>query len=73
MEKQNVKFIVRDTHIGQMLAGVYALAAFGLTAFAIVEQAYWVAGILGGGTIVSGVIAFLRNSQSKNKSDQGSN
>ncbi len=35
MEAQNVKFVIRDRHIGQVLAVIYALGAFGLTAFAI--------------------------------------
>jgi len=42
------------------LAGLYALGAFGITAYAIYMGADWVAAVLGGGTIVSGIVAFLR-------------
>jgi hypothetical protein len=60
MEASNARFTVRDTHIGQILAGLYALGAFGVTAYAIFAGAYWVAGILGSSTIVGGIAAFLR-------------
>jgi uncharacterized membrane protein len=60
MEKANARFVIRDTHIGQILAGLYAVGAFSVTAYAVYAGAYWVAGILGGGTIVGGVVAFLR-------------
>jgi uncharacterized membrane protein len=63
METTNARFVIRDTHIGQALAGLYAVTAFGVTTFAIVEGAYWVAGVLGGGTIVGGIVAFLRGSK----------
>ncbi len=60
IEAQDMRFTIRDSHIGQALAGLYALAAFSVTGFAIYMGAYWVAGLLGGGTIVGGVVAFLR-------------
>ena len=72
LEEQNARFVIRDRHFGQALAGIYALGAFGLTAFAIDRGADWVASILGGGTIVSGVIAFLRV-RSKKKTEGGAN
>ena len=60
MEKSNARFLIRDTHVGQLLAGLYAVCAFGVTAYAISRGAEWAAVILGGGTIVGGVVAFLR-------------
>ena len=63
MEQENARFTARDATVGQALAAVYAASAFGLTAFAIYMDANWVAAILGGGTIVSGVVAFLRRAK----------
>ena len=60
IEGKQARFIVRDTHVGQILAGLYAICAFAVIAFAIDRGAYWIAGILGGTTIVGGLIAFLR-------------
>ena len=57
------RFVARDAAIGQVLAGIYAIAAFSLTGFAIYMNATWVAAILGSGTIVSGIVAFLRRSK----------
>jgi uncharacterized membrane protein len=59
-EQKQLRFAVRDAHIGQVLAGLYALSAFGVSAYAIYEGAYWVATIIGGTTIVGGIVAFLR-------------
>jgi len=60
LESKQTRFAIRDGHIGQALAGLYALGAFGITAYAIYMGADWVAAVLGGGTIVSGIVAFLR-------------
>jgi uncharacterized membrane protein len=65
-EQKQLKFAIRDSHIGQGLAAIYAVGAFGVTAYAISVGANWIAAILGGGTIVSGIVAFLRQ---KKKSD----
>jgi uncharacterized membrane protein len=63
-EEKQLKFLIRDSRIGQGLAGLYALCAFGVTAYAISIGANWVAGVLGGGTIVGGIVAFLRQKKS---------
>ncbi len=63
LEREDARFASRDAAVGQALAGLYALAAFSLTGFAIYMSATWVAAFLGGGTIVSGVIAFLRRAK----------
>jgi uncharacterized membrane protein len=59
-EDKQVRFSIRDAHIGQFLAGLYAVLAFSVAAYAIHRDAYWVASIIGGTTIVGGIIAFLR-------------
>jgi uncharacterized membrane protein len=63
-EQKQIKFAMRDSHIGQVLAGIYAVCAFGVTAYAISIGANWIAAILGGGTIVGGIVAFLRQKTS---------
>jgi hypothetical protein len=60
LEEKQMRFAIRDSHIGQALAGLYAVSAFGVTAYAIYMGANWVAVFLGGGTIVGGILAFLR-------------
>jgi uncharacterized membrane protein len=52
------KFVIRDVHIGQFLAGLFALSGLGVAAFAIYMQAPWAATIIGGGTIGPIVYAF---------------
>jgi uncharacterized membrane protein len=59
-EKRQISFAIRDGHIGQLLAGLYAICAFGVSAFAIYKEAYWAATFIGGTTIVGGIVAFLR-------------
>jgi hypothetical protein len=62
--------VARDTRIGQILAGGYAALAFGVTAFAVYQRADWVAVVLGGGTIVGGIVAFLRGSRIDDKQNK---
>jgi uncharacterized membrane protein len=62
-EQKQISFAVRDAYIGQLLAGLYAVCAFGVSAFAIYKEAYWAASIIGGTTIVGGIVAFLRQKQ----------
>ncbi len=50
----------RETLLGQVLALIFAAGALGATAFAIAEHQQWAAGILGGGVIVGGIVAFLK-------------
>jgi uncharacterized membrane protein len=60
LERREASFVQWDTHIGQALAIVFALSAFGVVAFAIYRNAPWVAGVLGASVIGAGVVAFLR-------------
>jgi uncharacterized membrane protein len=60
LERRQSKFVVRDVHIGQGLAGLFALSGLAVAALAIVYNAPWAATIIGGGTIGPIVYAFLR-------------
>jgi hypothetical protein len=55
---------VRETHLGQVSARLFGLAALGVAAFAAHEKASCIGGIVGGGVIISGVFAFI-NGRSK--------
>ena len=50
----------RETLMGQVLALLFAAGALGATAFAIHEHQPWAASVLGGGVIVSGIVAFVK-------------
>ena len=58
-ERRRSRIVASDTRVGQALAGLYAATAFGVTIYAIARGEPWVAGIVGGGTMVSGILAFL--------------
>jgi len=58
-EDRDVRSRIRGVHIGQALAGLYALGAFGLSGYAIAHDAAWAGVLIGGGTIVGGIVAFL--------------
>jgi uncharacterized membrane protein len=60
LEQRQSRFVVRDVHIGQFLAGLFALSGLSVAALAIWFNAPWVATIIGGGTIGPIVYAFLR-------------
>ena len=45
--------------LGKIMALIFACGCFGVTLYAIAHNADWVAGVIGGGTIVSGIAAFL--------------
>ncbi len=60
LELREASFVQWDTHVGQALAILFALSAFGVVAFAIYMKAPWVAGVLGASVIGAGVVAFLR-------------
>lgn len=49
--------------LGKALALLFAIGCFLVTFYAIDHGADWVAGIIGGGTIVSGIAAFLARSR----------
>ncbi|MBY6239737.1 DUF2335 domain-containing protein [Methylosinus sp. Sm6] len=59
-EKKQLDAAIADTRLGQFLAGLYAVCAFGVAAFAIYKEANWAAVVIGGTTIVGGIVAFLR-------------
>ena len=63
LENKQLHFTIRNSLIGQLLAGIYAVCAFGVTGYAIYAHADWLAAILGGGTIVGGIVAFLRQKE----------
>jgi uncharacterized membrane protein len=67
LEQRQSKFVVRDVHIGQFLAGLFALGGLSVAALAIWLNAPWVATIIGGGTIGPIVYAFLRKPQPEDK------
>lgn len=60
LERAQANFVRWDTHIGQALAIVFALAGFGVVCFAIYRNAPWVAAVLGGGLIGAGILAFIQ-------------
>lgn len=61
MESRQVRYVVRDGHVGQALAGIFAIGAFSLAAYALAEGAHAAAAIIGGATIGTGIAAFLRS------------
>lgn len=65
LEDRDSRLIVRDTHIGQFLAGLYATTAFAVVAYAISQGAFIAAATIGGGTAIGvGITAFLRRRKS---------
>ncbi|VFU09864.1 DUF2335 domain-containing protein [Methylocella tundrae] len=58
-EAEELRFRERESHVGQFLAGIFAVGAFGVTAFALHVGAYSVAGLVGTTTVLTGVAAFL--------------
>lgn len=45
--------------LGKAMALIFAGGCFGVTVYAVAHDANWVAGVIGGGIIVSGIAAFL--------------
>ncbi len=72
LERRKSKFLVRDVHIGQILAGLFALSGLGVAALAIVYDKPWAATIIGGGTIAPIVYAFLRQTWTPKEKEPGS-
>jgi uncharacterized membrane protein len=66
LEKSQTHFVIRDTHIGQALAGAFALAGLSVAAFAIYMGAQWAATIIGGSVLVPIVYAFLKQTWKPN-------
>ena len=59
-EDRAARLRVRETLFGQIAAIVFGLAALGVSAFAAFVGAEWIGTVVGGGVIVSGMLA-LRN------------
>lgn len=64
MDRRAATFATTEGLIGQVSAIVFALGGLGVAAYAAFVGAEWVAGIIGGGVIVSGIIA-LRGQKGK--------
>jgi uncharacterized membrane protein len=64
LEDRQSRFVVRDVHIGQLLAGLFAMSGLAVSAFAIYLDKPWAGTIIGGGTIAPIVYAFLRQTRS---------
>lgn len=60
LERKQTRFVIHDTHIGQAIAGAFALTSLGIAAYAISEGAQWAATVIGGGVVIPIVYAFLR-------------
>lgn len=58
-EKREQNFKINSTHIGQGLAAAFVMGVL-LLIFLIAKDSPTVAAVLAGGTIVSGIVAFLR-------------
>jgi uncharacterized membrane protein len=58
-EKLQLQATIRETRLGQWLAGVFAFAALAITLVALVLHAWTVATVVGGTTLVGVVGAFL--------------
>jgi hypothetical protein len=56
-EDREARLRVGETHIGQLSAMVFALAALGVALYAAHVHAQWIGSIVGGGIIVSGITA----------------
>lgn len=67
LEQRQSKLAVREIHIGQVLAGLFALGCLAVSAFAIYLDKPWVATIFGSGTIAIVVGAFLRQTRTGDK------
>ena len=68
LETKQAQFVVRDTLIGQILAGTFAVSGLLVAAFAIYMGAQWAATVIGGGVLVPIVYAFLRQTWNGPKS-----
>lgn len=60
MEDRAQRFRIREAHIGQVLAGLFAVGAFGSSIVAMSYGAFVLAGVLGGSTILAGIAAFQK-------------
>jgi uncharacterized membrane protein len=67
LEQRQSRFVVRDVHVGQLLAGLFAMGGLAVSALAIYYDKPWAATIIGGGTIAPIVYAFLRQTWTEDK------
>jgi uncharacterized membrane protein len=67
LEQRQSRFVVRDVHVGQFLAGLFAMSGLAVSALAIYYDKPWAATIIGGGTIAPIVYAFLRQTWTEDK------
>lgn len=58
-EMYALRSTARRDLIGQIFAGIFAISALGVSAYAVSEHQPWVAGAIGGVTLASVVGAFL--------------
>ena len=65
LDEKLVDSHIRDSRLGLYFGLIVALAGLGVAAWAVTCDQPWLAGFLGGGTIVSLTAAFIRGSQSK--------
>ena len=56
-ENRRDRAVFIETFIGQASAIVFALGGLGVATFAAVHDAQWIGSIIGGGVIVSGIVA----------------
>lgn len=71
-EVQEGRLRVRETLIGQVSALIFGLCALGVAGFAALHNAQWIGGVVGGGAIVSGMVALVRGRQKPDEPERES-
>ncbi|ACB96737.1 DUF2335 domain-containing protein [Beijerinckia indica] len=71
-EDRESRFRVREGHIGQVLAGLFSIAAFGVTCYALYLGAFKTAVVIGTTTVISGIAAFLNKEQKEKQANEKS-
>lgn len=59
-EAKEADYRVREGHIGQASALLFGLSCLGVAGYSAFVGAQWIGSIIGGGVIVSGMVALLR-------------
>lgn len=65
MERAQARLTIGETFLGQGSAIVFALAALGVAGYSAYVGAEWIGSIVGGGVIVSGILALRGKQQPK--------